>query len=91
MNGLPRDPDGVGNLLNRIVGIVLVTPFLTPIAQQAIAIQPDASKMTAGFHVVFNVVLALIFFALLDPLAKLLEKLFPARKAEQDAMAPRRS
>ena len=79
----------VGNLINRLVGVVLVLPFLPSIAEKFIAWQPDMSKMTAGFHVAFNVALALAFIALLDPLAKLLETIFPARPAVADTDAPR--
>jgi phosphate:Na+ symporter len=79
----------VGNLVNRIVGVALVLPFLKPIAQYGITLQPDAAKMTAGFHVAFNVALALIFIGLLDPLARLLEKIFPHRKVADDPAAPR--
>ena len=42
--------------------------------------------MTADFHVAFNVALAIAFIGLLDPLAKLLEKVFPARKAAPTPM-----
>jgi phosphate:Na+ symporter len=45
--------------------------------------------MTAGFHVAFNAALALVFIGLLDPLARLLEKVFPERKAADDPAAPR--
>jgi len=78
-----------GNLLNRIVGIVLVVPFLAPLAKLGVEWQPDAARMTAGFHVAFNVALALAMFPLLGPVAKLLDKLFPAKKATDDAAAPR--
>ena len=47
------------------------------------------AKMTAEFHVVFNVALALAFIGLLDPLAWLLEKIFPERKKSADPAAPR--
>jgi phosphate:Na+ symporter len=79
----------VGNLLNRIVGVALVAPFLNPIADAVGAWQPDMAKMTAAFHVAFNVALALVFIGLLDPLAWLLEKAFPARRQAVDPAAPR--
>jgi phosphate:Na+ symporter len=78
-----------GNLLNRIVGIVIVVPFLHPLADALAALQPDASKMTAEFHVAFNVALALAFIGLLDPLSWLLERIFPKRTAANDPSAPR--
>jgi phosphate:Na+ symporter len=79
----------VGNLLNRLVGVVLVAPFLRPIADALGALQPDIVKMTAAFHMAFNVALALVFIGLLDPLAWLLEKALPARKRSTDPRAPR--
>jgi phosphate:Na+ symporter len=79
----------VGNLLNRIVGVVLVTPFLNPIAEVFSAVQPDMTKMTAAFHFAFNAVLAVAFIGLLDPLAWLLDKAFPQRLQPVDPSAPR--
>jgi phosphate:Na+ symporter len=79
----------VGNLLNRVIGILLVLPFLHPIADALGRLQPDASRMTAEFHIAFNFAMALLFIGLLDPLATLLEKLFPKRKAVSDPSAPR--
>jgi phosphate:Na+ symporter len=79
----------VGNLFNRIVGVVLVVPFLHPIARTLSAIEPDAARMTAEFHLLFNAALALVFLGLLDPFASLLRKLFPPRKGTDDPSAPR--
>jgi phosphate:Na+ symporter len=79
----------VGNVLNRLVGVVLVAPFLHPIAEGLVALQPDMAKMTAAFHVAFNVGLALVFIGLLDPLAWLLLKVLPARVRKTDPRAPR--
>ena len=63
----------LGNLINRLVGIVLVVPFLPahgPVALQSL--QPNPGMLTAQFHIAFNVALALVFIGLLDPLAWLL-------------------
>ncbi len=79
----------VGNLVNRLFGALLVAPFLHPIANVLHAFQPDMAKMTAQFHMAFNIALALVFIGLLDPLAWLLVKLFPARKAAADPASPR--
>jgi phosphate:Na+ symporter len=79
----------VGNLVNRLVGVALVLPFLKPIAQYGLTLQPDAARMTAGFHVAFNAVLALAFIGLLDPLARLLAKVFPEQKVADNPATPR--
>ncbi|HWM47091.1 MAG TPA: Na/Pi cotransporter family protein [Xanthobacteraceae bacterium] len=77
------------NLLTRVAGIVIAVPLLQPIAEALSAWQPDAAKMTASFHVAFNVATALVFMPLLDPVARLLEKAFPAPVRDADRDAPR--
>ena len=79
----------VGNMLNRLVGVLIALPFLGPIARELAVLQPDAAKMTAEFHMLFNVALALIFIGLLDPVAWLLVRLLPEKKQTADASAPR--
>ncbi|MGN6311770.1 MAG: Na/Pi cotransporter family protein [Xanthobacteraceae bacterium] len=79
----------VGNLLNRLIGIVLVAPFLHPLADAFQAWQPDLAKMTALFHIAFNVATALIFIGVLDGVAALMTWLFPARVQTLDPAQPR--
>src|SRR5215475_1023160 len=49
----------VGNLLNRIIGIALVLPALGPIAEHLARWQPDLAKLTAAFHIFFNIATAI--------------------------------
>jgi phosphate:Na+ symporter len=79
----------VGNLLNRIVGILLVAPFLQPIAHHMQAWQPDEARLAAEFHVAFNMANAIIFIGLLDGMARLLTWLFPDKAAQDDPAKPR--
>jgi phosphate:Na+ symporter len=79
----------VGNLINRLVGIVLVVPFLPALTVWLQSLQPNLGMMTAQFHIAFNVALAIIFIGLLDPLAWLLAKLFPTQPASDSPYAPR--
>ncbi len=79
----------VGNLLNRLVGVLIALPFLGPIARELAVLQPDAAKMTAEFHMLFNVALAAIFIGLLGPVAWLLVRLLPEKKQTADASMPR--
>jgi phosphate:Na+ symporter len=79
----------VGNMLNRVVGVLIALPFLGPIARELATLQPDAAKMTAEFHMLFNVALALLFIGLLDPVASLLVRLLPEKKQTADASVPR--
>src|SRR6185369_14125887 len=62
----------LGNLANRVIGIVLVAPFLNPIAAQLQSWQPDLAKATALFHIAFNVATAIVLIGLLDGMARLL-------------------
>jgi phosphate:Na+ symporter len=79
----------LGNLINRLVGVVLVAPFLRPLAEHLQAWQPDLAKLTAEFHIAFNVGTAVIFIGLLDTMARLLKKLLPNRVQETDPSRPR--
>ncbi|MDB5503166.1 MAG: Na/Pi cotransporter [Tardiphaga sp.] len=78
-----------GNLVNRVVGVLLVAPFLHPIADALQDWQPDAAKMTAAFHIAFNVGTALLFIGLLDGQARLLKRLLPNRVLDVDPSRPR--
>jgi phosphate:Na+ symporter len=79
----------VGNLVNRLIGILLVAPLLRPITEALQAWQPDLAKATAEFHIAFNVATAIVFIGLLDPVAKMLKKLLPNRVLEADPSRPR--
>ncbi|MEP9369819.1 Na/Pi cotransporter family protein [Xanthobacter sp. VNH20] len=78
----------VGNLLNRILGTVIALAFLGPIGELMVVLQPDNGRAVADFHTLFNLVLALLFFPILGPFAKLLEKLMPAHVDLADPSRP---
>jgi phosphate:Na+ symporter len=75
----------VGNILNRLVGVLIALPFLHPIARELVSWQPNAAKLTAEFHMLFNIALAAIFIGPLDAIAQLLTRLLPERKQPDDA------
>jgi len=79
----------VGNLVNRIIGMLLVMPFLPWLSAYAQTIQPDLAKLTAGFHMAFNIGTAMLFIGPLGSAARLLERLFPARAPDNDPARPR--
>jgi phosphate:Na+ symporter len=78
----------LGNLLNRIVGVGIALPFLQPLADLFSRLDPNAARMTADFHTVFNVVMALVFIFLLDGVAALLTRVLPEPEKRADASAP---
>jgi phosphate:Na+ symporter len=79
----------LGNLFNRLIGVLLVAPLLRPIAETLQTWQPDLAKLTAEFHIAFNVATAIVFIGLLDPMARALEKWLPPRLADLDPTRPR--
>ena len=79
----------LGNFINRLIGVLLVAPFLRPITEILQAWQPDLAKMTAEFHIAFNVTTAILFIGLLDGIAEVLKKLLPNRVQETDLSRPR--
>src|SRR5882757_784694 len=79
----------LGNFINRLAGVLLVMPFLRPITGHLQAWQPDAAKLTAEFHIIFNVATAIIFIGLLDGMARLLKRFLPNRVLEADPTRPR--
>jgi phosphate:Na+ symporter len=90
--GIGGDPAAkrlpIGNLVNRVVGCALALAFLHWIGPALVAIEPNASRAVADFHTGFNVVLALLFFPLLKPFARLLTRLLPARVNMADPSQP---
>jgi phosphate:Na+ symporter len=78
----------LGNLVNRLAGVVLVAPFLNPISDLQGSWQPDLAKATALFHIAFDVAAAVIFIGLRDGLARLVKRLL-TRVFEADAARPR--
>jgi phosphate:Na+ symporter len=79
----------LGNLINRLVGAAVTLPFLHQLTGLLQAWQPDLAKMTALFHVGFNLATAIIFIGVLDGMARLLERMLPARRREADSSQPR--
>jgi phosphate:Na+ symporter len=78
----------VGNLINRVIGVVVVLPFLQPIADAFTRLEPNSARMAADFHTVFNIALALAFIFLLDTLAWLLVRLLPDPAKAPDPSTP---
>jgi phosphate:Na+ symporter len=74
----------LGNFINRLAGVLLVMPFLRPITEYLQTWQPDVAKLTAEFHILFNVATAIIFIGLLDSMARLLKRFLPSRVLEAD-------
>ncbi|WP_233869168.1 Na/Pi cotransporter family protein [Paraburkholderia adhaesiva] len=79
---VPDDPAArrlpVGNLLVLVTGTALVLAALGPIGEFMVIMEPDNWRVVANFHMLFNVVLAVLFLPLLSPYGNLLSHLMPA-------------
>jgi phosphate:Na+ symporter len=78
----------IGNMVNRVVGVVLGLAVLPYIGPWLVAADPNNARAVADFHTAFNLVLAALFLPLLTPYAKLLRRWMPVRVNPAD---PRRT
>ena len=78
----------LGNLLNRLVGVVVVLILLPYIGPWLVSLETGNARAVADFHTAFNLLLALVFFPLLKPYAALLCRWLPARTDPADPCRP---
>jgi phosphate:Na+ symporter len=78
----------IGNLLNRLIGVVAVLAILPYISPLIMTFETSNARAVADFHTAFNVILALLFFPLLVPYAALLKRWMPSRVDQNDPSRP---
>jgi phosphate:Na+ symporter len=78
----------IGNLLNRIVGVVCALVALPYVGPLMMTFEPSNSRAVADFHTAFNLILAAVFFPLLRPYADMLKRLLPTRIDVDDPGRP---
>jgi phosphate:Na+ symporter len=78
----------LGNLLNRLIGVVIALALIGPIGRLMVTIQPDNGRAVADFHTAFNLILAVLFLPLLTPYAALLRRMLPAKIDQSDPGQP---
>jgi phosphate:Na+ symporter len=78
----------LGNLLNRVAGVVVALPLLPWLAglMQGAGVEPPLA--VALFHTGFNLALAAVFLPILAPYAALLRRWLPDRPAAADPAQP---
>jgi len=87
-NRTARQPP-LGNLLFRILGVVITLPFIDMIANQLSPLEISSARQIANFHMFFNIALAVVCFPLIDRMVSLTERLLPEDAEESDEMLPR--
>jgi phosphate:Na+ symporter len=78
----------IGNLLNRLIGVVIALAALPWLSRLMVIVEPDNARAVANFHTAFNLVLALVFFPLLNPYARLLKRWLPTKLDQNDPGRP---
>ncbi|WP_018292112.1 Na/Pi cotransporter family protein [Verrucomicrobium sp. 3C] len=78
----------IGNLLNRLVGVLGGLLLLPEIATWMEAWEPNPARAVADFHTFLNLALALLFFPWLPAYGQLLIAWLPERKEGEDLRQP---
>ncbi len=79
----------LGNFLFKVFGCVLVMPALRFIEPWVASLGLDERTEVVVFHLAFNIALALIFIFWTERIARMAERLLPARAASEDPAKPR--
>jgi phosphate:Na+ symporter len=79
----------VGNLGTRLLLALAVLPFVGPLSGWLLALPSPDPRLAIEFHVLLNLVGALVFLPFVGPVAKLVERFMPAGGAATEAVAPR--
>jgi phosphate:Na+ symporter len=77
-----------GNLLMRVIGVLLVLAFVDNIKPFLAQINDDPARMIVNFHMGFNLALALVFLPILPMVTKIVTKIVPDKKDEDDPAKP---
>jgi len=79
----------LGNLIFKFVGVIVMAPLATPWLLYARPHIPSDAALVVLYHLVFNVVMALVCIAFTKPVASLVERLLPREQANPTDTRPR--
>jgi phosphate:Na+ symporter len=79
----------LGNFLFKLIGCVVLMPLLTHVEKPIDALALGAAQEVVLFHLAFNVTLAIVFIFFTAPIARIAERLLPAKPASDDPAKPR--
>ncbi|MGI6148677.1 MAG: Na/Pi cotransporter family protein [Firmicutes bacterium] len=81
--GAPTDAKrvGVAHVLFKLLGVILIIPFIGPFAELVRLTSTDAARQIANAHTLFNVGIAVVFLPFARPFAQLIELIVPERAA----------
>ena len=79
----------LGNFLFKLIGCVIAIPLLAHIDGWIDALELDKAREVVLFHLGFNVALALLFIFWTERIARIAERLLPAKPAADNPAMPR--
>ena len=78
----------LGNLMFKMVGVVLMIPLITPWHTHMRNLAPDVATLVVMFHMAFNAMVALVCILLTGKVAILVQKLLPVELALPSTSRP---
>ena len=69
----------LGNLMFKMVGVILMIPLIAPWQKYAGALVPDVGSLVVLFHLAFNTVVAIVCIGLTSKVAWLVQKILPIK------------
>jgi len=88
-NNQPGKRVTLGNLLSRLLGCLIALPLLTHAEDLLKLVSTDPQRLIVNFHLMFNVVLAILLIGATGPLARLCEAILPGRNTGDSQVTPR--
>ena len=79
----------IGSLLYKLVGLLLVMPFLDPLVAWMDSLPLDSASLVIGFHVLYNSLRCLLLLPTVGLMARLTTRLLPERPEHAGTMRPR--
>ena len=79
----------LGNFLFKLIGCTLLLPLLSRLEGPIESLGLGAAQEVVLFHLAFNVALALVFIFFTAPIARVAERLLPAKPLPDDPAKPR--
>ncbi len=78
----------VGNLVVRLIGIVVLLPFVEEILPWLLKISPNEAFLVVNAHMGFNLLLAAVFLPVIGVVARFTRQIVPDKSTELDPSAP---
>ncbi|MEO8485494.1 MAG: Na/Pi cotransporter family protein [Betaproteobacteria bacterium] len=79
----------LGNFLFKLIGCVIAIPLVNPLLRLVESMVLDAGQEVVAFHLLFNIGIALAFIFWTHAIARVAERLLPARPITADPAKPR--